>query len=73
MTDAPDALDRIIQAVFPAYLTNTGHGHVWPRPNGKRSRCDGRARCAECAHDADKLKAARDYVANVVAQKEARS
>ena len=31
--------------------TNTGHGHVWPRPDGSRMRCGGPAICSECAKD----------------------
>lgn len=31
--------------------TNSGHGHVWPRPDGLRARCGGRGICAECSRD----------------------
>lgn len=31
--------------------TNTGHGHVWPRPDGVKARCGGPAMCTECARD----------------------
>ncbi|WP_424138650.1 hypothetical protein [Roseomonas chloroacetimidivorans] len=31
--------------------TNTGHGHVWPRPDGVRMRCGGPPMCAQCARD----------------------
>ncbi len=31
--------------------TNTGHGHVWPRPDGARARCGGPKLCRECALD----------------------
>src|SRR5690348_11323898 len=31
--------------------TNTGHGHVWPRPDGVRARCGGAGICSECAKD----------------------
>jgi hypothetical protein len=31
--------------------SNTGHGHVWPRPDGHKARCGGPALCAECARD----------------------
>jgi hypothetical protein len=31
--------------------TNTGHGHVWPRPDGVRARCGGPAICKDCAFD----------------------
>ena len=35
----------------PRYGTNTGHGHVWARPDGVRARCGGPQICSECAHD----------------------
>lgn len=31
--------------------TNTGHGHVWERPDGMKARCGGPAMCSECAKD----------------------
>jgi hypothetical protein len=31
--------------------TNTGHGHVWARPDGLKARCGGPALCRECARD----------------------
>lgn len=31
---------------------NTGHGHVWPRPDGIKARCGGPTICHECALDA---------------------
>jgi hypothetical protein len=31
---------------------NTGHGHVWERPDGAKARCGGPAICAQCALDA---------------------
>lgn len=31
--------------------TNTGHGHVWPRPDGVRMRCGGCRLCQECMAD----------------------
>jgi hypothetical protein len=30
---------------------NSGHGHVWPRPDGMKARCGGPGLCAECSHD----------------------
>ena len=30
---------------------NTGHGHVYPRPDGYLARCGGPHMCAECARD----------------------
>lgn len=31
--------------------TNTGHGHVWERPDGMRVRCGGPRMCKECGAD----------------------
>jgi hypothetical protein len=31
--------------------TNTGHGHVWPRPDTAKARCGGPALCPACARD----------------------
>ena len=35
--------------------TNSGHGHVFPRPDGVKARCGGPAICPECAHDCEQL------------------
>ncbi len=35
---------------------NIGHGHVWKRPDGTRSRCGGPGLCSECAADAQRLR-----------------
>ena len=35
--------------------TNTGHGHVWRRPDGVRMRCGGPGLCSECSADAIRL------------------
>jgi hypothetical protein len=32
----------------PTPGTNTGHGHVWARPDGMVARCGGPAICQEC-------------------------
>lgn len=32
--------------------TNTGHGHVWRRPDRRVYRCGGPGLCATCAADA---------------------
>ena len=38
--------------------TNSGHGHVWTRPDGIRARCGGPRLCKECARDyAQKMRA----------------
>lgn len=31
--------------------TNTGHGHVWERPDGIKARCGGPGICPECSSD----------------------
>ena len=30
---------------------NSGHGHVYPRPDGVRARCGGPGLCVECSRD----------------------
>ena len=32
--------------------SNTGHGHVWSRPDGQRARCGGPGLCKICSTDA---------------------
>ena len=36
---------------------NTGHGHVWPRPDGVKARCGGPGLCAACSIDAARYRA----------------
>lgn len=31
--------------------TNTGHGHVWERPDGMKARCGGPGICSQCSSD----------------------
>jgi len=31
--------------------TNSGHGHVWERPDGAKARCGGPGLCAQCSRD----------------------
>lgn len=31
--------------------SNTGHGHVWKRPDGVKARCGGPGLCVECSKD----------------------
>lgn len=43
---------------------NTGHGHVFPRDDGTRTRCGGPGLCSECSKDlarkqADEARASR--------------
>jgi hypothetical protein len=42
--------------------TNTGHGQVWPRPDGRRSRCGGPRLCEQCRADATQWKRVVTYV-----------
>lgn len=38
--------------------SNTGHGHIWERPDGIKARCGGPRICKECARDyAQKMRA----------------
>jgi len=39
--------------------TNTGHGHVWKRPDGKVYRCGGPRMCKKCAADAELVAAGK--------------
>lgn len=36
---------------FSRIGTNSGHGHVWRRPDGVKSRCGGPGLCRDCAAD----------------------
>lgn len=63
MSDTPDRLDALIQKRMPEYLTNSGHGHVWRRPDGMRARCGGPALCVGCVLDKSRLEIARNAVA----------
>lgn len=60
--DAKEAEERAFQALdrpapetgeslFRIPGTNTGHGHVWPRPDGLIARCGGPGICKQCALD----------------------
>ena len=44
--------------------TNTGHGHVWPRPDGYRMRCGGPAMCAVCREDAEAFPPPKGYASH---------
>ena len=48
-------LDERIEAakalIDPVQHGNTGHGHVFPRPDGAKMRCGGPAMCKVCAAD----------------------
>jgi len=45
---------------LPAAARNVGHGHVFPRPDGRLSRCGGPALCRTCSDDAAKRETARE-------------
>lgn len=40
--------------------TNTGHGHVWARPDGVKARCGGPGMCKQCAFEAGRMRAVSD-------------
>lgn len=53
MTKAPAARLRELSEKATAHSGrgNTGHGHVYPRPDGSRVRCGGPTMCKDCALD----------------------
>lgn len=38
-------------AAGSSWGTNTGHGHVWARPDGVKARCGGPGICSVCSRD----------------------
>lgn len=46
--------------------TNTGHGHVYPRPDGARMRCGGPAMCSSCALDAARKAQPKSAIDNLM-------
>jgi hypothetical protein len=49
---APDPLEADPGSMSEVFIHgNSGHGHVWPRPDGLRARCGGPAICRKCALD----------------------
>lgn len=51
-----DILTRQVDAAIAAQHgnktgTNSGHGHVWERPDGLKAKCDGPGFCAQCSRD----------------------
>src|SRR5689334_18771042 len=47
---------------------NTGHGHVYPRPDGVKARCGGPSLCSECARDYARYAREKDAEANAPAE-----
>jgi hypothetical protein len=45
--------------------TNTGHGHVWRRPDGMVARCGGQRMCRQCREDAEILRIHEDMRQNM--------
>ena len=62
--EVSNIISEQIQGHLPRYQTNTGHGHVWPRPDGSRARCGGEGLCSQCAKDAADLAEAKQKVAD---------
>jgi len=55
------------------YGTNTGHGHVWERPDGVKARCGGPGLCSTCALDAARVAARGKETVSPYLQKEPRT
>ncbi|WP_320533625.1 hypothetical protein [Robbsia andropogonis] len=52
---AEEALDEAIDTARKEQNpigSNTGHGHVWKRPDGLKAKCGGPGMCAKCSRDA---------------------
>lgn len=50
---------------------NTGHGHVFPRPDGARARCGGPGMCSSCSADATRrTEAAGEALADAIPVKD---
>jgi len=44
---------------------NTGHGHVWKRPDGVKTRCGGPMLCSKCARDAAGMANIKEDLENI--------
>lgn len=64
-TPTPDTNRPINQPGAPG--RNTGHGHVFPRPDGVRARCGGPSLCTKCRADAARKAAAEQSATDEVA------
>ncbi|WP_208452989.1 hypothetical protein [Burkholderia gladioli] len=47
-----DAGEAVADTPASPVGTNSGHGHVWARPDGMKARCGGPMMCKQCAIDA---------------------
>ncbi len=54
-------------------MSNTGHGHVRPRPDGMRARCGGPAICPVCAREQEQMLAGAEISVDDEAQDEERA
>jgi len=46
-------LNRVLAgpSIAERYGSNSGHGHVWDRPDGVKARCGGPVLCKDCRRD----------------------
>lgn len=51
-------LNRVLAgpSIAERYGSNSGHGHVWDRPDGVKARCGGPALCIHCRRDLQDVK-----------------
>jgi hypothetical protein len=47
----PHPADAVSPAATLVTDRNVGHGHVFPRPDGRRAKCGGPPLCRECTRD----------------------
>jgi len=52
-------LAKASQQVQGERFGNTGHGHVWERPDGMKARCGGVGLCSQCKSDLESFNAAK--------------
>lgn len=60
-----DAIDSRVQKLMPRFGTNSGHGHVWDRPDCFKAKCGGETKCRKCQTDAAALHAVRKKLGEV--------
>lgn len=56
---AEEALNTFLVSTDYLQNENTGHGHVFPRPDGLLAKCGGPGLCRECAADAARKESAQ--------------